>query len=375
MPAPPPSRRAANRARARTMVWAQRGHPRRRTARAMPWAVPAIVKMPTINSVPDQENAGSEVIRRIQSLAAAPSRAPPIRNAADQARRGSSGRARTLMVCPPHRRRHCRPHESCPSVVRCSCTYRTDEPDAAAGDRLPQKPRRRLSPGGRRRSSVVVCIGTFDRGEPHLSRSGGGDDGSAPRRGARGVVWSAGVAGGRGPDRGRAGRPPVDDDRRPAGRRAVRRRGHLARPPRPALRRRSQRRRGPRAGGVHPPRPQRPPASRTRPGRRLPALDRAQPGPRPEPPGSRLAAPPPPVRRHRPGHRGRDRRPRGPARGARRAARPPGPPAACLVLRYYDELGPDEIAATLGISRNSVKTHLQRGLAALEARLAERAAP
>jgi RNA polymerase sigma-70 factor (sigma-E family) len=45
---------------------------------------------------------------------------------------------------------------------------------------------------------------------------------------------------------------------------------------------------------------------------------------------------------------------------------------ACLVLRYYDELGPDEIAATLGISRNSVKTHLQRGLAALEARLADR---
>ena len=48
---------------------------------------------------------------------------------------------------------------------------------------------------------------------------------------------------------------------------------------------------------------------------------------------------------------------------------------ACLVLRYYDELGPDEIAATLGISRNSVKTHLQRGLAALEARLSEMAAP
>jgi RNA polymerase sigma-70 factor (sigma-E family) len=47
----------------------------------------------------------------------------------------------------------------------------------------------------------------------------------------------------------------------------------------------------------------------------------------------------------------------------------------CLVLRYYDELGPDDIAATLGISRNSVKTHLQRGLAALEARLSEMAAP
>ncbi len=43
---------------------------------------------------------------------------------------------------------------------------------------------------------------------------------------------------------------------------------------------------------------------------------------------------------------------------------------ACLVLRYYDELGVDDIASTLGISRNSVKTHLQRGLAALETRLA-----
>jgi RNA polymerase sigma factor (sigma-70 family) len=42
----------------------------------------------------------------------------------------------------------------------------------------------------------------------------------------------------------------------------------------------------------------------------------------------------------------------------------------CLVLRYYDELGIDDIAATIGVSRNSVKTHLQRGLAALEARLA-----
>ena len=41
----------------------------------------------------------------------------------------------------------------------------------------------------------------------------------------------------------------------------------------------------------------------------------------------------------------------------------------CLVLRYYDGLGPDAIAETLGITRNSVKTHLQRGLVALEARL------
>lgn len=43
----------------------------------------------------------------------------------------------------------------------------------------------------------------------------------------------------------------------------------------------------------------------------------------------------------------------------------------CLVLRYYHELGVDDIAETLGVSRNSVKTHLQRGLAALERRLAD----
>lgn len=37
-----------------------------------------------------------------------------------------------------------------------------------------------------------------------------------------------------------------------------------------------------------------------------------------------------------------------------------------VVLRYWGELGIDEIAATMGVSRNSVKTHLKRGLAALE---------
>ena len=41
----------------------------------------------------------------------------------------------------------------------------------------------------------------------------------------------------------------------------------------------------------------------------------------------------------------------------------------CLVLRVYGELSETEIAQTLGISPNSVKTHTRRGLAALEARL------
>lgn len=44
----------------------------------------------------------------------------------------------------------------------------------------------------------------------------------------------------------------------------------------------------------------------------------------------------------------------------------PGRQRDCLILRYYDELGVDEVAAALGISRNSVKTHLTRGMRALE---------
>lgn len=41
----------------------------------------------------------------------------------------------------------------------------------------------------------------------------------------------------------------------------------------------------------------------------------------------------------------------------------------CVVLRYYEELGIDEIAATLEISPNSVKTHLKRALATMGSRL------
>ncbi len=39
---------------------------------------------------------------------------------------------------------------------------------------------------------------------------------------------------------------------------------------------------------------------------------------------------------------------------------------ACVVLRYYSELSEREVAETLEISVNSVKTHLRRGLERLE---------
>jgi len=45
----------------------------------------------------------------------------------------------------------------------------------------------------------------------------------------------------------------------------------------------------------------------------------------------------------------------------------------CLVLRYYLELPVAEVATTLGLSPNSVKTHLKRGLRSLEDRLTEAA--
>ena len=43
----------------------------------------------------------------------------------------------------------------------------------------------------------------------------------------------------------------------------------------------------------------------------------------------------------------------------------------CLALRYYLELPVDEIAAVLGLSPNSVKTHLKRGLRGLATTLEE----
>jgi RNA polymerase sigma-70 factor (sigma-E family) len=43
----------------------------------------------------------------------------------------------------------------------------------------------------------------------------------------------------------------------------------------------------------------------------------------------------------------------------------------CIVLRYYLELSVGAIAETLGLSPNSVKTHLQRGLRSLKVDLEE----
>ncbi len=44
----------------------------------------------------------------------------------------------------------------------------------------------------------------------------------------------------------------------------------------------------------------------------------------------------------------------------------------CVTLRYFDDYPIERIATTLGVSPNSVKTHLQRGMAALERALGER---
>ena len=43
----------------------------------------------------------------------------------------------------------------------------------------------------------------------------------------------------------------------------------------------------------------------------------------------------------------------------------------CITLRYFEELSIDRIASTLGLSANSVKTHLQRAMAALDRTLGE----
>lgn len=49
----------------------------------------------------------------------------------------------------------------------------------------------------------------------------------------------------------------------------------------------------------------------------------------------------------------------------------PGRQRDCITLRYFEEYSIDGIASTLGVSANSVKTHLQRALAALDRVLGE----
>jgi len=41
----------------------------------------------------------------------------------------------------------------------------------------------------------------------------------------------------------------------------------------------------------------------------------------------------------------------------------------CITLKYFEELTIEQIASTLGVSQNSVKTHLQRAMAALDKKL------
>jgi RNA polymerase sigma factor (sigma-70 family) len=43
----------------------------------------------------------------------------------------------------------------------------------------------------------------------------------------------------------------------------------------------------------------------------------------------------------------------------------------CVTLRYFEEYPIDRIASTLGVSANSVKTHLQRAMATLDRMLSE----
>lgn len=50
----------------------------------------------------------------------------------------------------------------------------------------------------------------------------------------------------------------------------------------------------------------------------------------------------------------------------------PSQQRGCVVLRYYADLGIGDIARTLGISENSVKTHLRRALDRLETLLEDR---
>ena len=50
----------------------------------------------------------------------------------------------------------------------------------------------------------------------------------------------------------------------------------------------------------------------------------------------------------------------------------PGRQRDCITLRYFEELSIDQTATALGVSVNSVKTHLQRAMSALDRTLGDR---
>ncbi|MGH8180182.1 MAG: RNA polymerase sigma factor [Steroidobacteraceae bacterium] len=53
----------------------------------------------------------------------------------------------------------------------------------------------------------------------------------------------------------------------------------------------------------------------------------------------------------------------------------PPVPRVVVLLRYQDDLDPPEIARTLGVPLNTVKSHLKRSLALLRCRYEERWQP
>ena len=156
------------------------------------------------------------------------------------------------------------------------------------------------------------------------------------------------------------------------GRLALPRRGQAARLARALLRRRQHRGGRPGAGGLHPVGSQRTPHPRRGALRGIPAFDRHEPCPGPQPAWARLAA-------HRsPAHPGEPSAEERVTQERRleviRALRYlPTRQRDCVALRYYLDLSIPDIAATLGVSTNSVKTHLQRGLRSMGQKLGGRA--
>ncbi|MGH9247859.1 MAG: sigma factor-like helix-turn-helix DNA-binding protein [Acidimicrobiales bacterium] len=113
-------------------------------------------------------------------------------------------------------------------------------------------------------------------------------------------------------------------------------------------------------------------AARSREGARLPAQCRAERGPlRPTPPQGGRPLRRPPHRRATLGVARVGSRRRGRPRPDRRALRRlPDRQREALALRYYLDLSEAQMAAAMGVSAGSVKTHVHRGLATL-ARLLE----